>query len=1046
MLMMRKIVLSLIAVLVCGMLSAFAQNKQVTGTVVNEQGDPMIGVTVQVKGTQYGTSSGVGGKFTVNAGSDDVLIFSYIGYLTVEKPVGAQTVIDVTLQEDARTLEDVTVVAYGTKRKEDLVGSVSKIASDKLTTTSSASVSRALEGAVAGVTVVSTSGQPGKDASIIVRGVGSLSGSNAALIVVDGVPFNGSLSDINAEDIDNISVSKDAVSNSLYGSRAANGVVMVTTKSGKADRTRISLKGTWGVISRGVPDYDMATDPAEFYELTWYGMRNTQMANGSDLAAASKYASQNLLSELGNYNAFIIPAGEYLVGTNGKLNSRAVERYNDTFEDAMFGSSLRQEYVASANGGTEKTDYYMSIGYLDEDSYITGSSYNRITSRLNVNTQLRKWLKVGSNMSYARTDSRGVQEGSGLASNPFDVARSWAPIFPVHAYDAEGNMKFNEDGTPVYDSGQGETDGTTNRPTAQDQNVIVNLKEDIRRNKITNLYTRSYVEVTFLKNFKFSANYAYDYRHNQATEFYTPILGDGEAFGGRGTKSSITSSTTNFNQLLSYSTVFCQDHSIEALVGHEFYKYYYTYLAGQKTNFFDESNPELDNGGEMQALSSYTSSHNIEGYFAKADYNYAHKYYLSGAVRRDGTSRFLNRWGTFWSVGGAWRISSEAFMADAKWINDLKLRASYGTQGNENVLNYTPYVDQYTVTWDGSQLGTAYHFYGNPDLTWEKQKTFDVGLDFRLFDRVYGSIDYFRRRTDDMLFRRNLPISAGRPYNWENLGAMRNTGIEVDLSVDIIKKKNVTWTVQVVGSHYENTILTLPEEYKETGMANGMQRMREGHDRFQFYMQKYAGISETGAPMWYKDITDDAGNVTGQETTSVYSEATRYYLDKSGLPDFTGGVNTSLRLYGFDLSIQTSFGLGGWVYDYGFVSTMSSSYYIGHNRELWKTWDPTTGEGKYPIWNRDDNSNSMTQSSDLWLTSASYFNIRNITLGYTFPSSWMKKLGIESVRVFVSADNVALFSKRKGLDPRVSLGGNDLDDYGGFSLYRTISGGISFNF
>ena len=383
MLMMRKIVLSLIAVLVGGMLSAFAQNKQVTGTVVNEQGDPMIGVTVQVKGTQYGTSSGVGGKFTVNAGSDDVLIFSYIGYLTVEKPVGAQTVIDVTLQEDARTLEDVTVVAYGTKRKEDLVGSVSKIASDKLTTTSSASVSRALEGAVAGVTVVSTSGQPGSDASIIVRGVGSLSGSNAALIVVDGVPFNGSLSDINAEDIDNISVSKDAVSNSLYGSRAANGVVMVTTKSGKADRTRISLKGTWGVISRGVPDYDMATDPAEFYELTWYGMRNTQMANGADLAAASKYASQNLLSELGNYNAFIIPAGEYLVGTNGKLNSRAVERYNDTFEDAMFGSSLRQEYVASANGGTDKTDYYMSIGYLDEDSYITGSSYNRITSRLN---------------------------------------------------------------------------------------------------------------------------------------------------------------------------------------------------------------------------------------------------------------------------------------------------------------------------------------------------------------------------------------------------------------------------------------------------------------------------------------------------------------------------------------------------------------------------------------------------------------------------------------------------------------------------------------
>lgn len=1059
MLMVKKVVLSVFAALALGCSLASAQGQRITGTVTDESGQPVIGAAVTVEGSSRGTSTNVDGSYEIVAPSDATLKFSFLGLESQTVPVSNRTKIDVVMKDDSTNIGDVTVVAYGKKRKEDLVGSVSKVKEGLISNSQASSVTKSLEGAVAGVQIFSSTGQPGSDASIVVRGIGSISASNGALIVVDGVPFNGSLSDINPADIENMSVSKDAVSNSLYGSRAANGVVMITTRTGKQDRTRVSFKGTWGVNMRGVEDYDMARNQAEFYELTWYGLRNNAWANnGHDLAAANLTASQTLLPELGNYNSFIIPSGQYLVGTNGKLNPHARVRYDDSFYDAMFKNSFRQEYVASVSGGTAKTDYYLSMGYLDDTSYVVGSDYERLTMRANVNTQVFKWLKVGMNMSYAKTTSNGMNETQNAASNAFEVARSWAPIYPVHAYDAEGNMKYNPDGSPMYDNGMKVTDGTDNRPTATNQNVICNLYEDIRRSTYHNLSTRSYAEVTFLKDFTFTVNYAYDLISGIGTTYYTPTIGDGQSFGGRSTKSTASSETMTLNQLLAYRKAI-GDHHIEALVGHEYYKLNGESMSGQKTNFYDPSNPELDNGGAMQYINSTTYMHNIEGYFLKADYDFAHKYYLSGAVRRDGTSRFLDRWGTFWSVGAAWRISSEKFMSNARgWLNDLKIRASYGTQGNEQLgggYMYTPYQDQWSVSWDGTELGISQAFYGNPDITWEKQKTFDVGIDFNLWGRFYGNIDYFYRRTDDMLFQRTKAISSGRPYNWENIGDMQNQGIEFELNVDAVKRKNVQLTVSLVGSHYANKILTLPDEYKEDGLISVNQRLKEGSSRYEYYTYHYAGVTEDGLASWYYFEQDDKGNYILDENgnrkigvTSDYSKVTasnaRFETGKSALPDFQGGLNLSLRLYGFDLSVATAFQIGGYVYDSNYVSTLASSFYVGHNRDMWKTWNPETKSGEYPIWNAQAQSSSMTQASDLWLTSASYFNIRNITLGYTFPSKWMKKIGIESVRVFVMADNVALFSARKGLDPRVTMSGQG--GFGGYAQIRTISGGINLNF
>ena len=577
------------------------------------------------------------------------------------------------------------------------------------------------------------------------------------------------------------------------------------------------------------------------------------------------------------------------------------------------------------------------------------------------------------------------------------------------------------------------------------------MNEDINENIYNNISTRSFIEVKLPLNFKFVTNYAYDFTNVTSNSFMTPTIGDGASFNGRGTRASGTDMTSNFNQILSYENVFNEDHNFSAKLGHEYYTYKTTYLEGQKTNFFDPYNSELYNGGQIQSLTSNSVTHNIEGYFAMADYNYAHKYYLSAAFRRDGTSRFLDRWGNFWSVGAGWRISSEKFMESTKsWLNDLKLRASYGTQGNEAILpgysyGYTPYVDMYDVTWDGSKLGYAVAFYGNKDLSWETQKTFDLGLDFRFLDRIYGNIDFFTRRTDDMLFQRPLATSSGRPYNWENIGAMRNNGIEFELNADIIKNKDMKWTVTLLGSHYSNKVLTLPEENREDGIVSGVFKLMEGKSRYEYFTYKYAGMDEKGNPTWYTDEKDEQGNVIGQTTTGKYSEATKYWLGKQALPDFNGGLNTSFSYKGFDVNIATAFQLGGWAYDSQYLSGMSASFYVGHNRDMWDTWNPETGKGKYPIWNANNSSNSYTQTSDAHLISASYFSIRNITLGYTLPSSLMKRWGIGSIRVFATGDNLALFSKRQGFDPRVSMSGGN-SSYGGYSPMRTITGGINITF
>lgn len=1044
--------------------AAFAQSAPtVTGTVTDQSGLPVIGATIIEQGTTNGATTGVDGSYSLKlrgGGNSANLIFLSLGFVSQTVPVNGRTKIDVKLAEDAVALDAVVAIGYGTVKQKDLTTAVSIVKTDDLARRPITSASGALQGKAAGVQVIQPNGSPGQGMVVRVRGASSISSSNDPLYVVDGVPVgegNYAIAYLSPNEIESMQVLKDASSAAIYGSRAANGVVFITTKRGSLDNPTISVDTRFGINTRAVPEYDIITDPGEYLEAQWRTMRDTKwVENGGDLAAASLYASQEVLGAHGNYSPYKYSSTYLIDPATGKLDPSARRMYSERLQDELFKSGFRNETNVSVSGGNDKSDYFISLGYLKDESYVIESGFERYSARVNVNTKLRKWIKVGANLSYAHTVQNNVLENSSAASSAFATARSWEPVYPVYARDAEGNIKYDENGDKVYDLGTGQTDGTTTRPGTSGQNIIATLKMDTRDIKRNNLQGRAYGEIYFLRDFTFTSSASLGYRASDELLFYNPTIGDGRGTNGRVNKTSTDVYDLDLIQMLNYKKSIGR-HSINALVGHEYNSWVRDYLDVSKTNIYDPKNPQLNNAGEMGSINGYQDVLRIQGFFGKLEYNYDNRYYFSGGIRRDGTSRFkYHPWGTFWSVGGSWRIGAEKFMENTHdWLSELKLRATYGTQGNEDLTNYYPYTDQYNVTISEGKLGTEIYYYGNPDLSWEKQKTFDLGLDVGLLDdRINLTMDYFIRVSDGLLFKRTKDISTGRAYDWYNVGKLRNSGFEFDVNVKIIQKKDWYWDVSINGYTYANKMLNLPDEYKEAGMPNGNQRIYEGKDIYRWEMRQYAGLDEKGNSLWYmdQDITDSEGNVVGVEkvTTDKATEATQYLLEKSALPDFTGGLNTTLRWKSLDLTIMANFQFGGYGYDYDFSAFSSANFPMNRLKDYADAWNPETGKGSAPIWNTNDSN--INASSDRFLVSNTYFNLRNITLGYTFPAGWMSKIGIKSARIYFACDNVFFASKRKGYDPRTSMGGQGatiaLNSVDGtyYSPIRTTSVGLNINF
>ena len=975
-------------------------------------------------------------------------MISFIGLRTPE--VEIKPVLSIALKPDAEVLDEVMVVAYGTAKKSSFTGSAATMRGDKIQKTQVSDVSKALEGAVAGVQIAASSGSPGTSASIRIRGIGSISSSQEPLIVVDGVPYEGSLNSISTQDIESLTVLKDAAANSMYGARGSNGVIIITTKGSKSGKARINFEARFGTNQRGVPTYDVMTDAGMYYETMFESYRNA--LEGNIEGDAAQYAAENLIGKILKYNKFKGVADNALINpTTGKLNPAAKEyKWNDDWTKDPFENGSRQEYNVNISGGTEKTQAYASLGYLEDEGYMVGSGFERISARVKVDQNIGKNFRVGGNMAYSNTVRRQFgSESGGTYSNIFMFSQNIAPIFPIYLYDENGGLMLDEKGNARYDFGS-----EYGRPYSAEQNPYATAKENIYKYMADNLSTRGYFEAKFLNDFKFTLNVAYDVFNNTNTQFSTPIGGDAYNVGGRGYNYTSRRGALNLNQLLNWTREF-GEHNFNVLVGHETKNDKYKYLEGHMTNFADPTNPDFSNATQYQGLTSYSAEYALEGYFAKLDYDYADKYYLTGSIRRDGSSRFHkdNRWGSFWAIGGSWRAKEEAFLKDVEWLDNLKVKASFGTQGNDNVGYYHNYSDLYVVERVDGDAAFTKTLRGNKDLTWEKSNNFNVGVELGLWNWLDFNVDFFIKETKDMLYYSPLPPSQGSPSGiYRNEMDMKNTGVEFELNANIFDTDKFKWNVSLNGTHYKNELTRLPvskpaDKYPD-GYQSGSYWRKIGGSLYDFYAYEYAGVNpENGKPQYNKYLTDEKGNETGEiELVSDITKATRRQTGKSSIPDFVGGLSTTFEAYGFDLSIQTAFQLGGYVYDSNYSGLMNAGD-AGQNfhMDMLNRWTPENKNTNIPALGYQVQSQEIAQGNtvDFYLTDASYFSLRNVTLGYSLPANLVKKAGIEKLRVYLTGDNIWLKSKREGLDPRMYFTG---ETKMGYSAVRTYSVGLNLTF
>ena len=963
-------------------------------------------------------------------------------------------------------LDEVMVVAYGTAKKSSFTGSASVVSSDQIGKIQSSNVTNALSGKVSGVQLNNTTGQPGASSPTIrIRGISSINAGKDPLVILDGVPYDGDINNLNSQDIESMTVLKDAASSALYGARGANGVIIITTKKGNAGQAKITVDAKWGSNSRATQNYNYVTDPAQYYEM-WYGALKNYFANAQGMNATNAHimANNNLTAAnsygLG-YNVYSVPAGQFMIGENGKLNPNArlgnVVNYNgqeytllpDDWTDAAYKNGLRQEYSLTATAGTDKSSFFASFNYLDNEGITENSDFTRITGRLKADYQLKDWIKIGANMGYAHFDANSLdadEDGNSSSSGNVFALTMMAPIYPLYMRDGEGKIMKDANGITRYDYGDGENAGLK-RPYLGQSNALSSNILDVHNSEGNVINAVGFAEIRFLKDFKFTTTNSVMLDETRLSMVTNPYYGAYANSNGILYKYHTRQLAYNYQQLLNYKHTFGV-HNVEAMLGHEAYTYRYYYLYANKTQMFDPTNSELAGAILDGSNSSYTTKYNTEGYFGRVQYDYDEKYFVSGSYRRDASSRFHpdNRWGNFWSLGGAWLISKESFF-DVSWINELKIKASFGSQGNDAIGDFR-YTDTYSIVNSNGKPAAVPDRRGNKDITWETNANFNAGVDFKLFkSRLNGTIEFFNRKTTDMLFSFPLPPTFGYTSYAANVGDMRNMGIEAELEGVILDTNDLKWTVNLNLTHYKNKVTYLPDERKTMtvdgvdGYSSGNYYYGEDIPLYTFYMYKYAGVSEDGEALYYRDQKDKDGNVIGQETVTKTSDATMH-LCGTALPDVYGGFSTSFSYKGIDFSADFAYQIGGQVYDGDYASSMSANKGHAFHADLLKAWTPENKSSNIPRFQYNDTY--MASTSDRFLTSASYLSLQTLSLGYTLPTRICRSFGLEKLRVYATADNVWLWSKRQGLDPRQSISGSVSSAY--YAPIRTISGGITLTF
>lgn len=1001
-----------------------AQNKEIKGIVTSaEDGEPLIGATISVKGNEaQGVVTDIEGKYILQIpNSDCTLVVAYLGMKTQELKAPSSGILNISLEAESMNLDEVVVTGYGNFSKSSFTGSANTLRADMMKNVPVMTVEQKLQGMTTGVNITSSSGQPGANQSIRIRGMGSFNASQEPLFVIDGVPVtSGSLSTggadaaymnnsktnimstLNPSDIENITVIKDAAAASLYGSRAANGVILITTKQGKAGRTQVSLNIAGGFSDAAV-DFRPTLSGDQRYELLYEGLYN--YALDKQMKSPSEYAGQ----EIGKY-AYVPELG-----------------YTD-WRKELLRTAIHQNYEASVSGGNERTTFYASLGYNSQEGLAKNSSLDRYSARLNMSQKVGKYGEVGANVMFTQMNQE-MNEERGSSINPFlDVAMLMNPSMTVR--DKDGNYV-------------GAYPGTTLNP-------LRDILTDYNRTRMTRMFSTGYASIEPLKGLKLKETLSYDYTIQKDSRYFNPLSAAGPKSGSdaQTSKGFIEYGKLISSTSLNYVHTFNYKHHLDVLAAYEIESYQTDKASGERSRLPSNSNlVEPDNASVLNSFISSTQAYRMLSYLSRLNYDYDDRYYIAGSFRRDGSSRLSpkNRWGNFWSVSGMWHLSNESFMKPIKHIlSDVKIRASYGVNGNQPGSLYG-YMGLYTYgqSYMGG-FGSYESSLANPNLKWEKNYNLNIGLDLAFLSRIFLSIEYYNRDTKDLLY--SLPISATTGFTnyLSNVGQLNNKGVEFELRTINFATPHFNWSTVLNLSHNSNKIISLNGQLEQSIEGTWFIH-KVGLPYHTFYVKEFAGVDPQNGDALYYTNTQNADGSYSKEITNDISKAQAIPY-KSVNPKISGGLTNILNYKQLDLSFTLTYSLGGYSFDKlgtyienGTTNIYTSKYNLpAYAMDRWQKPGDQTDVPRF-VYNQSASDNNSSR----YIHSTDHLRLKNLTLGYTLPREWTRKVMVNKARFYFSGSNLLTWAKWKQYDPETPVNGEVFCEA---PPMRTFSFGVQLTF
>lgn len=1001
-----------------------AQNKEIKGIVTSaEDGEPLIGATISVKGNEaQGVVTDIEGKYILQIpNSDCTLVVAYLGMKTQELKAPSSGILNISLEAESMNLDEVVVTGYGNFSKSSFTGSANTLRADMMKNVPVMTVEQKLQGMTTGVNITSSSGQPGANQSIRIRGMGSFNASQEPLFVIDGVPVtSGSLSTggadaaymnnsktnimstLNPSDIENITVIKDAAAASLYGSRAANGVILITTKQGKAGRTQVSLNIAGGFSDAAV-DFRPTLSGDQRYELLYEGLYN--YALDKQMKSPSEYAGQ----EIGKY-AYVPELG-----------------YTD-WRKELLRTAIHQNYEASVSGGNERTTFYASLGYNSQEGLAKNSSLDRYSARLNMSQKVGKYGEVGANVMFTQMNQE-MNEERGSSINPFlDVAMLMNPSMTVK--DKDGNYV-------------GAYPGTTLNP-------LRDILTDYNRTRMTRMFSTGYASIEPLKGLKLKETLSYDYTIQKDSRYFNPLSAAGPKSGSdaQTSKGFIEYGKLISSTSLNYVHTFNYKHHLDVLAAYEIESYQTDKASGERSRLPSNSNlVEPDNASVLNSFISSTQAYRMLSYLSRLNYDYDDRYYIAGSFRRDGSSRLSpkNRWGNFWSVSGMWHLSNESFMKPIKHIlSDVKIRASYGVNGNQPGSLYG-YMGLYTYgqSYMGG-FGSYESSLANPNLKWEKNYNLNIGLDLAFLSRIFLSIEYYNRDTKDLLY--SLPISATTGFTnyLSNVGQLNNKGVELELRTINFATPHFNWSTVLNLSHNSNKIISLNGQLEQSIEGTWFIH-KVGLPYHTFYVKEFAGVDpQNGDALYYTNTLNKDGSYSREITNDISKAQAIPY--KSVNPKISGGLTNILNYKQLDLSFTLTYSLGGYSFDKlgtyienGTTNIYTSKYNLpAYAMDRWQKPGDQTDVPRF-VYNQSASDNNSSR----YIHSTDHLRLKNLTLGYTLPREWTRKVMVNKARFYFSGSNLLTWAKWKQYDPETPVNGEVFCEA---PPMRTFSFGVQLTF